>query len=435
MRNQTILNLKTQRSWVIREKPRHVMAVKMAEGLTSNAHPVRIVAVRIALIILDILVLDDTHGLPCVSLSYAGSGGERGFGRKLKATVSQVFTLPQEDDRRVSVAHEPGGRRMARFIPGRRLAWVVSRYNEQEKLFYLVNLKLNSMPIDPSIIGTIAGGSNVIETGINAILQDKTNKAQRRYATYMYDRQRADALADWQRQNEYNSPQSIMGRYKAAGLNPNLIYDQQTQAPSVRSSAPQSYHPEAPQLNLSSGIMGYYQTMLAQTQIETMKTAQQVNAARERQLAADTLLKGWNAGLIKQKTAAAAFELGFQKSVVGVRSDTMSANMDVLKAKKDQIVTQTMYQMHEDIRREMLSKATFQEKMQHVALMIAQESATRAGEGLTHDMREKVTTEINNLIKDGTIKEQEIMKKSGELDWQVLEHVMKAMPHIWMPLK
>lgn len=287
------------------------------------------------------------------------------------------------------------------------------------------------MAIDPSIIGAAAGSANIADTAINAVLQSKTNKASRRYATYMYDRQRADALADWNMQNQYNSPQSIMGRYKAAGLNPNLIYDQSPQSPSVRSSNAESWRPEAPRVDLSSGILGYYQSMLAQTQMDTMKTTQAVNAARERQIAADTLLKGFQAGLIKQKWASAAFELGFQKSIVGVRSDTLSANLDLLKAKKDQVVTNTFYQMHEDIRRAMLSKATFAEKMQHVALMVAQEAATKEGTGLTQDQREKIVYEINNLYRDGQIKEAEIILKNGEVDYQGLEKALKLVPHIW----
>lgn len=40
----------------------------------------------------------------------------------------------------------------------------------------------------------------------------------------MYSRQRADALADWQMQNAYNSPEQQMQRLKDAGLNPNLVY-------------------------------------------------------------------------------------------------------------------------------------------------------------------------------------------------------------------
>ena len=52
----------------------------------------------------------------------------------------------------------------------------------------------------------------------------------------MYDRQRADALADWNMQNQYNSPAEQMKRYKEAGLSPHLIYGQTHTASPVRST-------------------------------------------------------------------------------------------------------------------------------------------------------------------------------------------------------
>jgi len=52
--------------------------------------------------------------------------------------------------------------------------------------------------------------------------QERENKANRQMAEYQYSKD----LEMWNRQNEYNNPQSQMERFKAAGLNPNLIYGQ-----------------------------------------------------------------------------------------------------------------------------------------------------------------------------------------------------------------
>lgn len=60
---------------------------------------------------------------------------------------------------------------------------------------------------------------------------------------YANSQNRKNALADWNRQNAYNSPVRQMQRYKEAGLNPNLIYSQQNNAQPVRSTdyvAPQA---------------------------------------------------------------------------------------------------------------------------------------------------------------------------------------------------
>jgi hypothetical protein len=60
---------------------------------------------------------------------------------------------------------------------------------------------------------------------------------------YTNSQNRKNALADWNRQNAYNNPKQQMQRYKEAGLNPNLIYNQQNTAQPVRSTdyvAPQA---------------------------------------------------------------------------------------------------------------------------------------------------------------------------------------------------
>jgi hypothetical protein len=60
---------------------------------------------------------------------------------------------------------------------------------------------------------------------------------------YTNSQNRKNALSDWNRQNAYNNPKQQMQRYKEAGLNPNLIYNQQNTAQPVRSTdyvAPQA---------------------------------------------------------------------------------------------------------------------------------------------------------------------------------------------------
>ena len=88
--------------------------------------------------------------------------------------------------------------------------------------------------MDPITLSAIIGGGSTL---VNAASSLFTNSANKKNALEFYNRQRTDALADWNMQNQYNSPKSQMARYKEAGLSPHLIYGQQTTAPSVRSSS------------------------------------------------------------------------------------------------------------------------------------------------------------------------------------------------------
>lgn len=58
-------------------------------------------------------------------------------------------------------------------------------------------------------------------------------KKNLRYAMKLADYNNQMARENWQMQNEYDSPAAQMERYRAAGLNPNLIYGQQNTGGSI----------------------------------------------------------------------------------------------------------------------------------------------------------------------------------------------------------
>lgn len=100
-------------------------------------------------------------------------------------------------------------------------------------------------------ISTAFAAKNVATTigAANVGAQLLTNRAQKRTNLEMYDRQRADALADWNRQNQYNSPEAQMTRFKEAGLNPHLIYGQMTTAQPIKTPEAKAPNYVAPQAN------------------------------------------------------------------------------------------------------------------------------------------------------------------------------------------
>lgn len=130
--------------------------------------------------------------------------------------------------------------------------------------------------MDPAII---ASGIQAAGTGFNTISQINMNKQSRRYATYMYDRQRADALADWKQQADYNSPAAQMGRLKEAGLNPNLVYgngaDAQMSSP-VRSSNAPAWNPHAPQFDAGAIANSYFDTKIKTATYDNLKEQENV---------------------------------------------------------------------------------------------------------------------------------------------------------------
>lgn len=78
-----------------------------------------------------------------------------------------------------------------------------------------------------SIAGNIASNANIN----NQISEQKReNQANRDWNLNLARLQNRWNIDQWNRENAYNSPSAQMARYKAAGLNPDLIYGQQNLA-------------------------------------------------------------------------------------------------------------------------------------------------------------------------------------------------------------
>lgn len=76
---------------------------------------------------------------------------------------------------------------------------------------------------------TVGSKFSPVAAGISAaasLAQIPMTFLQRSWNKSDYRQQVQDNISQWQRQNEYNSPAAQMARYRAAGLNPNLIYGQ-----------------------------------------------------------------------------------------------------------------------------------------------------------------------------------------------------------------
>lgn len=122
-------------------------------------------------------------------------------------------------------------------------------------------LKETSPETMAAVSHAAAGLQDVKGFGLG-LLQNRWN---RKYNERMYEKQRADALADWQRSADYNSPQAQMTRYKEAGLNPNLIYGSATNSPMAQMKNADLETSELPpyQINRNSvgDAIGTYQNL------------------------------------------------------------------------------------------------------------------------------------------------------------------------------
>lgn len=251
------------------------------------------------------------------------------------------------------------------------------------------------MPITEAGAAVIGAGAALFGQGANVYAQGKMNKKTREWNERQYWRTRADSLADWNRQNEYNSPAAQMARFKEAGLNPNLIYGQQNTADAVRSSETPSWNPRAPEINLdaTSILNQYFDTQLKNAQIdnfnEAIKTAQQQQA----NIAADTANK------VQQNTTnkwqeANASQLG-------------QVSLDAARAGLRKLETETQISLNQDQRNAALTSSSLKEALARMAKMDIENAKTMADKATAQQL-------LKNMQSDNQLKQLDIeLKKLG----------------------
>lgn len=143
--------------------------------------------------------------------------------------------------------------------------------------------------ITSAAIVAAAGGTQAAATG-------KQNKKSRQFSRETYAKTKADNIQFWNMQNEYNSPQKQMERLKAAGLNPNMVYDKggaiqpagNISTPDVQSA--QFRTPDFGSIGTNL-VQGYFDTRIKQAQYDNFKAQNTVEINRALNIAADTAYK------------------------------------------------------------------------------------------------------------------------------------------------
>lgn len=132
------------------------------------------------------------------------------------------------------------------------------------------------MPDDATNAAIINTAGQVISSSTSAMAQNKLNKKTMKYNDEWAYRQREWALADWNMQNEYNSPANQRKRMIEAGINPALLYGKGagdlTSGP-VRAGGSPSWNPKAPEYRVDAGssIMSYLGVQRQTAEIEQMQ--------------------------------------------------------------------------------------------------------------------------------------------------------------------
>jgi len=219
-------------------------------------------------------------------------------------------------------------------------------------MFYLLDILHNGIlyheqqAIAPLIIaGIIAAAGSIISGIVKSKSDSNANQQAQQFNAEAYGRQRADALADWTKQTEYDSPTSQMARLRSAGLNPILAAGNITSSsPTVRSSDYQSYTPRS--VNPLSGLEGafnagsdtlvsYYDTRIKEAQYDNLKTQNTVMLQDQMLKAAQTAATTAMTNKTGVDTAMQSFNLTQQQRLADVSAQIQQQNLRKLEADTD----------------------------------------------------------------------------------------------------
>ncbi len=166
----------------------------------------------------------------------------------------------------------------------------------------------------PIPIGAIVGGVQAAGGLLAPIFQGAQNRKNRQFALDMYNRQKQDSLEFWQMQNEYNTPLAQMNRFKAAGLNPNLVYGRGSEGNAGNINLPSQarYVGEAPDVaragqSVGNALATYYNIRGRRLQNDNLKAQNDLIRAQVGKMKADAALSVLN-GQTRD------FDLGIKKA-------------------------------------------------------------------------------------------------------------------------
>lgn len=255
--------------------------------------------------------------------------------------------------------------------------------------------KKNTMAIGAGGAAAITAAGAVIGQGTNAWAQGKMNKKTRKFSEMMYNKQRADNLADWAMQNEYNSPRAQMQRYQEAGLNPHLIYGQSHTADAVRSADAPTWSPRAPQMDINPGsiMANYFDARQKTAQMDLV--AAQVTATEQQ-----SILTAANTAKALQDTAKSRFELD-------LASDLRETSLQAAQASLDKTIAETTVTLNRDEREAASNAMSIKEAAERILTMRLNRTKT------PHEIQ-LIKSQIANLSKDNELKELDArLKRQG----------------------
>ena len=258
----------------------------------------------------------------------------------------------------------------------------------------------------PLLLPLLGMGMSAASQAANMISQGAANRKNREFTEKMYDRQRQDALSDWNQQNEYNSPQAQMERLRNADLNPNLVYGNGSVVSNSqampRQASGQSYGHQPTQFNFQQGLEAFTDARIKQAQYDNLR-------ATNTNILLDGIAKTVG-------TQAKTFDLDIKKQLRQVTIDMAYKAKEAMDAGTSLKWSQQELNVDRNTRElqvhEQLTLPMIQNKLKQAAEDLFMKQFNHR---MTEQQEKLLDQKLKNMEKDGKLKDLQIKLNANGL--------------------
>lgn len=247
------------------------------------------------------------------------------------------------------------------------------------------------MPDNSGIIGSVIGSVPSTNDAFNAVSGLMSNLQAQQFSKKMYQRQYDDSIKFWNMQNAYNSPEQQMSRFKAAGLNPNLIYGQGNSGNAGAIPTPDVTPVNFREPRFEGGKADLMANLLGQADLR-------IKAAQANNLNVQTEVIRQDAILRRLQGERAGFDLGLEREY----------GADFKREGLRQLSTSTNLAINKDAREAAMNASSIQEAAERMLSMRAQRTVIPYQKGQMAAQTREADERVRQMIKDGTLKDMDI---------------------------
>lgn len=255
-----------------------------------------------------------------------------------------------------------------------------------------------------ALAGGVSALSNVIGGWLGHNDVRSTNDTNLKIARESFD----NNVKMWQLENEYNTPENQMARYKEAGLNPNLMFG--SVSPGNASNAPQL---ASPRMDSSAGVIQAAATNVGNTLMQTAMQRAQID-----NMQADSELKRSQANTESHRPGLIDAETGL------MRQRTQTEIAQSLSARVHANVDKALQSIYIAEEYQKLNNLTAQEKDLYAGIAYKNVQKTLAEEHVTMQQFTRAL-EAEKFSLEKEIRREEIRLRKGELKMRSAEYGLK----------